>query len=298
MNTSTLAAGFASAWIVAVSAAHAGPLEFVRSYSMSGSFVDDTGKPATDISGFACTSLPAHHCLAINDENRTAQFATLEDGRIVPQSLIKLIGDGPSPTTLGKVPKVKTCQGKTKFKDLDGEAVAYAAPYFYVVGSHGCGRRHGAFHPSSFILARIRVDGQCHPIDAHGSQLSEATSRNAVETTYRISDLLQRPSAVSPFFGKPLDEASDGLNIEGLAVVGDKLFVGLRAPSLDGKAYILGASVADLFAPGNAPAAGKPEVIAIQLGPKTSKIGIRDLAPYKDRLLVLAGPAQQQADVS
>jgi hypothetical protein len=185
-----------------------------------------------------------------------------------------------------------------EFKDFDGEAVAYAAPYFYVIGSHGCGRKHGAFHPSSFILARIRVDSQGRPVDAQGRQVSEAASGDAVETTYRISDLLQHPSAVSPFFGKRLEEVYNGLNIEGLAVVGDKLFVGLRAPSVEGKAYIVGASLIDLFAPGNAPAAGKPEVIAIQLGPKTSRMGIRDLAPYKDRLLVLAGPAQHQSDVS
>jgi hypothetical protein len=142
------------------------------------------------------------------------------------------------------------------------------------------------------------VDSQGRPVDAKGKPLTEATAGNAVETTYRISDLLERPSEVSPFFGKALDEGSNGLNIEGLAVVGDKLFVGLRAPSLEGKAYILAASLADLFAPGHAPAKEEPEVIAVQLGPKTQKIGIRDLAPYEDRLLILAGPAQQQADVS
>src|SRR4030095_5210819 len=102
-------------------------------------------------------------------------------------------------------------------------------------------------------------------VDAQGNQLSAAAAENAVETTYRISDLLQRASEVSAFFGKSLDEASNGLNIEGLAVAGDKLFVGLRAPSLDGKAYMLGASLADLFAAGNAPFVAVPEVIVVEL---------------------------------
>jgi hypothetical protein len=95
-----------------------------------------------------------------------------------------------------------------------------------------------------------------------------------------------------------LDEASNGLNIEGLAVAGGKLFVGLRAPSLHGKAYILGVALAELFAAGHAPSVAEPEVMAVELGPPTAKLGIRDLAPFQDQLLLLAGPAQEQDDVA
>jgi hypothetical protein len=299
MIRSSMVVVLASACIAAATAAGAGSIEFVQTYSMQGDFVDDDGSAATDLSGLACTALPAHHCLAVNDENQTAQFASLEDGRIIPQLTIKLIGKNPSASTLGKAPEVTTCPaGDKKYKEFDGEAVAYAAPYFYVVGSHGCGRNNQAFRLSSFILARIRVDSQARPVDAQGNQLSAAAAGNAVETTYRISDLLQRASEVSAFFGKGLDEASNGLNIEGLAVAGDKLFVGLRAPSLEGTAYILGASLADLFAAGTAPSVAVPEVIMVELGPKTAKIGIRDLASFKDQFLILAGPAQEQGDVS
>ena len=75
------------------------------------------------------------------------------------------------------------------------------------------------------------------------------------------------------------------------------LFIGLRAPSLDSKAYILRASLADLFAAGHAPSVAVPEVIPVELGPQTANIGIRDLARFNDQL-VLAGPAQEQDDVS
>ena len=235
----------------------------------------------------------------MNDENQTVQFATLEDRRILSQSTLPLIGKQPSAATLGKAPEITTCPaGEKKYKEFDGEAVAYATPYFYVVGSHGCGRNNQAFRLSSFILARIRVDSQARPVDAQGHPLSAAAAGQAIETTYRLSDVLQRASAVSAFFGTGLDEASNGLNIEGLAVVGEQLFVGLRAPSRDGKAYILGASLADLFAAGHAPAVADPEVIAVELGPTTAKFGIRDLAPFKDQLLILAGPAQEQGDVA
>jgi len=133
-----MVAALAGAWMVAASAADAGSLELVRSYTVQGNFVSDDGHIARDLSGFACMPQPARRCLAINDENRAAQFATLDDGRITPESpSIKLIGDSFSAMTLGKEPDINTCPGKKEFKDLDGEAVAYAAPYFYAVGSHG-----------------------------------------------------------------------------------------------------------------------------------------------------------------
>lgn len=86
MRRSSTVAVVASACLIAAPAASAGSLAFVRTYSLQGTFVDDAGKVATDLSGLACTARPARHCLAGNDENRTAQFATLEDGRILPRA--------------------------------------------------------------------------------------------------------------------------------------------------------------------------------------------------------------------
>jgi Protein of unknown function (DUF3616) len=299
MSRSSLVTIVASACLVAATAATAGSLAFVRTYSLQGDFVDDDGNVATDLSGLACTALPARYCLAVNDENQTAQFATIEDGRIRPQATIPLIGPQPSAATVGTAPAVTTCPaGAKKYKEFDGEAVAYAAPYFYVVGSHGCGRNNQAFRLSSFMLARIRVDSHARPVDAQGQPLSAAAAGQAVETTYRLADVLQRASDVRAFFGTGLDEASNGLNIEGLAVAGGKLFVGLRAPSMQGQAYILGVALADLFAAGPAPSVAEPEVMAVELGPPTAKLGIRDLAPFQDQLLLLAGPAQEQDDVA
>src|SRR4029453_1320616 len=106
--------------------------------------------------------------------------------------------------------------------------------------AEGCGRKKPPFPRSIFRPAPTRGDSQARPVDAQGQPLSAAAAGQAVETTYRLADVLQRGSDVSAFFGTGLDEASNGLNVEGLAVAGGKLFVGLRAPSLHGKAYILG----------------------------------------------------------
>jgi hypothetical protein len=287
----------APTWIDAASAQSAAPAlaPVGPPYAVAGELAGGRpGQEARDISGVAC--LPSagsapKRCLVVNDENRTAQFVTLDAGTVVPGEEVTLIGTEPSETTLGRAPTFETCpKNEVEFSDLDGEGVAYAAPYFYVVGSHGCSRK-GAFRLSSFILARFRVDADGAPVGPDGEALP-AGVQPPVETTYRLSDLFRSAPALRPFFGKGLDERSNGLNLEGITVIGDRLFAGLRAPSVSGTAFLVEGSVADLFAPGRDPAQAAPVVIPLALGEAS---GIRDLAPMPDgRLLVLAGPAQGQ----
>lgn len=235
-------------------------------------------KTAKDISGIACRP-PAggeYRCLVINDENKAAQFATLKQGAIIPGPSLQLIKDSAPAAASGRQPAIG-CPKQGDFEDFDGEGVAFADRTFYVVGSHGCSRRSGEYRPSSFLLARIAASNG----EAGTSELS-----------WRVADLLGAAGEVAPFVGKALDETSNGLNIEGLAVVGDRLWLGLRAPALGGRAFLVGGSVADLFKPGSEPAASKPQLLAFAAG---AQRGVRDLAPLADgRLLVLVGPAQEQ----
>ncbi|SFJ99344.1 DUF3616 domain-containing protein [Methylocapsa palsarum] len=271
--------------IVAAFAEPLRPLQAVQLYLVDPPFLEkDNGKDkiAEDLSGAACDR--SGLCLAINDQSRSAQFFTIDNGHIAAGKKAPLIDDVPSPSTLGEKPAAVAAsplaQGcldqEPVFKDLDGEGVAYAAPYFYIVGSHGCSRAGNEFVLSSFILARLRAD-------ENGARI--------VETTYRLGDALRTAPKIGPFFGKHLIQ-EDGLNIEGLAVVGDKLFAGLRAPTIEGAAYLVGVKVSALFAPGHEPLRGEPEIIPIALG---CNVGVRDMAAMPDgRLLVLAGPAQEQ----
>jgi len=260
----------------------------LKRMTIQGAFAVSEGTPATDISGMACLpeSTP-RKCLLVNDENKNAQFATIQDDRMVVGDPVPLIGNAPDSRALGSPPD-ETCEKADDFKDLDGEGVAYAAPYFYVVGSHGCGRSRGKFRLSSFILARVRVDRQGQPVDSAGISLARDNFVQAVETTYRVSDLLQRAGKAAAFFGKDL-ESANGLNIEGVAVQGDTIWFGLRAPVRKNKtAYLVSGDIADLFKAGNKRSKAKPEVVAIEL----DGLGIRDLAPLPDkRLLVVAGAA-------
>lgn len=235
-------------------------------------------KAAKDISGIACRP-PAggdYRCLVVNDENKAAQFATLKQGTITPGPSLPLVEDSAPAGASGRQPVIG-CPQKGGFGEFDGEGVAYADRSFYVVSSHGCSRHSGEYRPSSFLLARIPSAGG---------------QAGTPELSWRVSDLLGAAGDVAPYLGKPLDAAANGLNIEGLAVVGDRLWLGLRAPSLDGRAFLVGGSVAELFKPGGEPAADKPQLLGFRVG---AQRGVRDLAPLADgRLLVLVGPAQEQ----
>lgn len=247
------------------------------------------GEAAQDVSGIACWPAPAGvttlRCLLVNDEGRSVQFAKLGEGSLAAEgSPIPIIADRPSEATLGSAPDVETCRKKKpKFDELDGEGVAYAAPFFYVVGSHGCSRKKGKFELSAFILARMSV--------APGGTSAK------IETTYRLADAWARVPVLTPYFGRALDAEANGLNIEGISIIGDRLFAGLRAPSLDGNAFLVSVPLAELFKPEHdaLPADASVAVLPLHLG---QGVGIRDLAPLPDgRLLVLAGPAQEQPDV-
>src|SRR5262245_25000406 len=131
MSTSgqMLAIGLLAIWIGAV--AHPGVLaaQGEAVWPVREKLVGEDGKKPKDAeksknaSGMACTSDRGcpRTCLVIDDNLQSAQLATLTDGELVAGKSISLIGDA--------------FDGKPL--ELDGEGVAYANGFFYVMGSHG-----------------------------------------------------------------------------------------------------------------------------------------------------------------
>jgi hypothetical protein len=257
-----------------------------RIYQVAAPFTDDEGNVATNISGLACmpTDAAPSTCLVIDDQGRFAQVAFIGNGQVAAGARLPLIGRKPSRDTVGQPQAETGCSaGERKFKDLDGEAVAYAAPFFYVVGSHGCSRHSNKFRNSSFILARISERQVANPSAAATSDPSN------VETTYRLSEALAAIPRIRPYFTQDL-MSENGVNVEGLAVVGGKLLAGLRAPNLDGKAFILAINTDRLFDERASIKEGDVQTISVPIG---ANRGIRDLARLNDgQLLILSGPAQ------
>ncbi|WP_082507676.1 DUF3616 domain-containing protein [Methylobacterium sp. Leaf113] len=256
---------------------------------LAGEITKHRSKPAEDISGIACAPAEAgpRTCMVVDDEAAGAQFATLQGTTLTPGAVIDIVGRKPPKSAVGAPPVTGECTlGQGAYREMDGEAVAYAAPDFYVTGSHGCSRRGREFKLSTGLLARLRPN-------------PDGTEAR-VETTYRLNDALRTADTVGAYALKDLEPREggkplSGLNVEGLAVIGDTLYAGLRAPVLDGTAFLVSVPVAPLFAPGDAPLAAKPVTIPLALG---ADAGIRDLTALPDgRLLVLSGPTRNGLSV-
>ncbi len=232
------------------------------------------------ISGLAC--LPpdkgVRACLAVNDEERFAEWVGFDGKTLAPTGLrLQLLTPAKQQQDdiVGSRPR-DLCDQEDDFGEFDGEAIALGGDQIYITGSHACSRAKGKFRPSAFILARAKATAQ--PLEAKD-----------VERSWRLADVI-RLSPLASAFGKAGDK---GAGIEGMALVGNRLYLGFRTPATANTAKILSVKVTELFKPGDQPATTEPEVLTLTLGPNT---GIRDLAALDDgRLLVLSGPADSAA---
>ena len=225
-------------------------------------------KEAGNISGAACYQENGvrKSCLLAGDEadrGRYARFFTIDDHTIVPGLSITLL------------PKKEHGQ---KMKETDVEGVSFANPFYYLIGSHGLSKKEAEFQPSRFFVYRFRVDPETGmPAFPFGGE----TPAPEVERSSNLRAVIAGAPELQEYAEKPLGE--HGVNIEGLAVRGDRLFLGFRGPVLSGKALVMSVNIDAAF--GNAPA--RPQVFPISLG---DGMGVRDLAAVADGFLVLSGP--------
>ena len=245
----------------------------------------DKSKKPRGISGMACLGKAgdrARECFAINDEEKFGEVVVLgEDGLAPTGRTVTLVVDEHNDDVLGTSAMAPCPKGSAKNGEFDGEGVAIARTAIYVSGSHSCSG-NGKFKASSYLLARFATAADGHI----------PTPPASIERTWRLSDAL-KASGVKDAFGA---EKTVGTNIEGIAVLKDRLYAGLRTPVSSEIATIVSVPVEDLFAPGNAPLApDKVKTIQVKLDPDT---GIRDLAAVDENsLLILSGPTVDQGNV-
>lgn len=246
-----------------------------RNVTVLGTFDAPDGLIAVDLSGIASWEAPKRRmdALVINNEGNFAQFAryerdrrTLEVGGRVP-----LLPDEPADlAAVGTAPHPPGDKGTGRYM-LDGEAVTWLAPHYYVTGSHSLADPLKAgglstFRRSAYIVARVHSDGSHR------------------ELSFRLGEVLAADPLLAPHLLKPT--ADNGLNIEGLSARGTRLEFGLRGPVLDGEAFIVSVEADALF---DATADLRPERRSLRLG---DRIGIRDLTRLPDgRHLILSGPS-------
>ena len=234
-------------------------------WPVHGKLLGKNDRKSEDVSGIACAT--AHgfprSCLVIDDNMQQAQFVTVKDGAIVAGDTIALIDN--------------SFAGKDL--DLDGEGVAYADGFYYVIGSHGHPRHSSPkLDTTAKIAARIAASSQIVRFRSDGDS---ATS--PVERTGKLLGIIAQEPILAPYLGRRLED--NGITIEGIAVRRGRILAGFRGPSLSGgRAAVLSFAIDSVF--GDA----LPDTRLFRL-PLGKGRGIRDLTVFGHGVLVLAGPS-------
>ncbi|NJO10285.1 MAG: DUF3616 domain-containing protein [Leptolyngbyaceae cyanobacterium SL_1_1] len=193
--------------------------------------------------------------------------------------------------------------------EVDIEGLDYADDYLWVIGSHSFKRNKTKGKkakkdirrlaeiekdPNRYLLARIPIiNGE--PVssfarsDAPQNQLSAAMLQTTDESN-ALMNALSSDEHLRPFLEMKLPSKDNGLDIEGLAVCGSQIFLGLRGPVLRGWAIILEIELEE----------AEPGFLALKdLGKGTlyrkhfvdlNGLGVRELCLHKGDLIILAGP--------
>lgn len=222
------------------------------------------GGKSEDVSGIACTTAQGfpRSCVVIDDNVQDAQFVTLTDGKLVAGAAVNLIGD----------------EFKGEPLELDGEGVAFANGFYYVMGSHGHPRDTKHKLAAREIKARISASSQIIRFQTIDGEASE------VERTARLREIIAAEPLLARFMDRRLEK--NGLTIEGIAIKDGLVLAGFRGPVLNGnRAVILSVGIDTLFGGSGS----NHQLFRLPLGDGR---GVRDLAVYEEKILILAGPAK------
>lgn len=240
----------------------AGPLEAGDGFA----FASKPKKTRQSLSGIACPPLPAgapRLCLAVFDEGGEARYLTLESSALRPQG-----------------ERIVLLPGKVEF---DAEAAATDGTFYYVAGSHSAKRSDCKSNPESRHLIRFGLDPKTGraALDAAGRP-KEMADTTALWTLMGTLPGLKEHVGDGMCLGTA-PPGRNGVNIEGLAVKGERLFLGFRGPVAKDGAKVLSVDKKALFEGGPA----DPKLFTLPLGPGRS---VRDLVAVGDGILILAGP--------
>jgi hypothetical protein len=198
---------------------------------------------------------------------------------------------------------------KNPDEEIDIESLDYDNSYLWLVGSHSLKRKKPNSKDSGldierlsqikteqnrYLLARIPIKNRELVQSFSSPELCGQTLRAAVlqttENGNQLMDALKTDEHLGLFISTSLPSKENGLDIEGLAVDKNKIFLGLRGPVLRGFAIILELEVEEK----------QPGVLTLkQIGEKgkpyrkhffeLTGLGIRDLCLQGEDLIILAG---------
>jgi len=164
-------------------------------------------------------------------------------------------------------------------KEIDIEGLALSDDRLYVVGSHS--RKRSKLNPTEKTRKENRKRLEENVREPLRENLFELRMNNEGNLTAEVEvkslrERIENDSVLAPFLELPSKE--NGVDIEGIAAVGDKLYVGFRGPVLrEGYVPVL---VFDFDKP------DKAKTRYVNLGGR----GIRDLVRVDNGFLLIGGP--------
>jgi hypothetical protein len=194
--------------------------------------------------------------------------------------------------------------------EIDIEGLDYAEGYLWLTGSHSTKRKKVKGKKTAkdierietikrednrYLLARIPIlggellksyaDPEQPDHNRHAASLQQAGAGNL------LTEALADDNHLGPFLSFPLPSKENGFDIEGLAVRGDRVFLGLRGPVLRGWAIIVeiaveesDAGVLTLKPIGPSDALYKKHFVDL------NGLGVREICFLGEDLIILAGP--------
>jgi hypothetical protein len=194
--------------------------------------------------------------------------------------------------------------------EIDIEGLDYADGYLWLTGSHSTKRKKVKGKKQAkdierietikreknrYLLARIPVLGdelhKSYAAPKHPENKWQAASLQQAGDGNLLTEVLAEDNHLGPFLSFALPSKENGFDIEGLAVRGERLFLGLRGPVLRGWAIILeieveeaDAGVLTLKPIGPSEALYKKHFVDL------NGLGVRELCFLGDDLMILAGP--------
>jgi len=192
-------------------------------------------------------------------------------------------------------------------EEADLEGMAVVGDWLWVVGSHGLKRKNarpGATHfDNAKRLAKLSLDGNrrllaCLPIepDVSGAPCLVRKAKDGRRAMRLKGDaqanLLTQELAKDPHFGPymGIPGKDNGFDIEGLAVDGSRLFLGLRGPVLRGWSALLEIAVEARAGQLRLTPLDGSGILIRKHFLQLDGLGVRDLHFSGDDLYILAGP--------
>jgi hypothetical protein len=180
-------------------------------------------------------------------------------------------------------------------KEADIEGLAFDSGRLWLCGSHCKVRKGEHVHrddlrePSRFKNTASRTLLGCVELDAQGNPdpSTAAALGFAEEEGSLLSVVNAELPALAPHFGLPAKE--NGLDIEGICAVGDRILLGLRGPVIAGYAIVLSFRVSWRGQRLDFLLEGERRLHSCLLD--LNGAGIRDLARTGEDVLILAGPS-------